>query len=340
MKKLSVIGAGSWGTAMSGLVSPRVDEVSLWAREDEIVASINEQHKNVLYLRDYQLPANVQASNSLEEVLSGAKAVIMASPSAYLRTTAAALSPYLGSKTPVLILSKGIEPTSCKLMHELVADEIGSPERIAALSGPNHAEEVSKGAISAAVIASEDPACATLFQELVGCEYFRAYTSSDIRGVETCGAVKNVIAIAAGVAAGLGAGDNTLAALMTRGVAEIGRVVSATGGDPLTCMGLAGMGDLIVTCTSRHSRNRSFGEALVAGESLSDYEKRTKMVVEGARAVQSVCEIADKSAIEVPISRVVYALLYEELSLDDALKQLMDRVPTEEFYGYQGKDES
>lgn len=336
--KVAVIGAGSWGTAMCGLVAPQADEVALWALEDDIVASVNAEHRNARYLLDYRLPQNVRATGSLEEAASDADAVIMANPSAFLRSVCHRLTPHLGREVPVLVLSKGIELGSHLLMHEVAADELGNPARVAALSGPNHAEEISQGTISAAVVASGNPEVAAFFQRLVVAPAFRAYVSDDVIGVETCAAVKNVVAIACGIAAGLGCGDNTLAVLMTRGVAEMGRVVSTLGGNPLTCMGLAGMGDLVVTCTSEHSRNRTFGEALVGGESLEHYQARRHMVVEGAQACKSVREIADERGVEVPITRAVYGVLYEGLDIAEAVDSLVGRRSREEFYGFKAPE--
>ncbi|MDO4539039.1 MAG: NAD(P)-dependent glycerol-3-phosphate dehydrogenase, partial [Coriobacteriales bacterium] len=182
-------------------------------------------------------------------------------------------------------------------------------------------------------VAAEDARVAELFQSLLVCPEFRVYVTGDVRGVELCAAEKNVIAVACGVAAKLGAGDNTLAALMTRGLAEVSRIAVALGADPLTCMGLAGMGDLIATCTSRHSRNRSFGEAFAAGESLEEYEKRTGMVVEGAQAAASIHELACNKGVEDPITRAVYELLYEGVSVHETVDKLLGRRPIEEFYG-------
>ena len=334
MSRVSVIGGGSWGTAMTGLVAPHADEVLLWARESELVDYINETGHNPRYLMDYALAPNVRATNDLSEA-ARADAIVLAVPSAFLRGVCHNLAVHVATDTPVLVLSKGMEIGSHMLMHELVADELGNIARVAALSGPNHAEEVCKGIMSAAVIAGENDRIATSFRELVASPAFRAYVSDDVTGVEVCGAVKNIVAIACGVAAGLGCGDNTLAVLMTRGVAEMGRVCVALGGSQLTCAGLAGMGDLIVTCTSRHSRNRTFGEALVAGESLEQYEARRHMVVEGAQACKSVLELAGERGIEVPITRAVYAVLYENLPIENAYDMLIDRKSTEEFYGFE-----
>lgn len=218
-------------------------------------------------------------------------------------------------------------------MHEVIAEELGHPERIAALTGPNHAEEICRGKVAAAVIASETPQVGEFFKELLISPSFRLYASNDMIGIETCGAVKNVIAIACGIAAGAGYGDNTLALIMTRGLAEISRIVCARGGDPMTCMGLAGMGDLVATCTSPHSRNRSFGVAFAGGESLEHYQERTHMIVEGAAAVQSTAELARSLGVDAPITFVLELLLYNNMTLDEALNTLMGRVPTEEFYG-------
>jgi len=333
MSKVAVIGSGSWGTAMTGLVAPSVDEVAQWALEPDIVESVNSRHHNARYLIDYEMAPNVCATSSMEDAVSGADAVILASPSGFLRRVCHQLAPFLGPTVPVLVLSKGIELGTHNLMHQVASEELGGPGRVAALSGPNHAEEICLRKISAAVVASEDHRASEYFQSLLVCPSFRVYVSDDICGIETCAAVKNVVAIACGIAVGLGAGDNTLAVLMTRGIAEIGRVVSALGGDPMTCMGLAGMGDLVVTCTSAHSRNRTFGEAFAHGETLDRYEGRTRMIVEGARACQSVWELAQEKGIETPITRAVYELLYEGLPLQDAVDGLLGRVPNKEFYG-------
>ena len=334
MRKVAIIGAGSWGTAISGLVAPHADEVILWAREPEIVDGINRKHRNPRYLTDYKLDKKVKATADLS-LAASADSLILAVPSAFLRDVCHNLSPYVSDLSPVLVLSKGMEYHTHLLMHEIAESELGNPSRIAVLSGPNHAEEVCEGRLSAAVVASENGDSSAYFQHLVAGPTFKVYVSDDVTGVEVCGAVKNIVAIACGVAAGLGCGDNTLAVLMTRGVAEMGRVVVALGGNPLTCAGLAGMGDLIVTCTSQHSRNRTFGEALVAGETLEHYEERRHMVVEGAQACKSVVELADEFHIEVPITRAVYAILYEGAEIEDAYDALLGRKSTEEFYGFE-----
>jgi glycerol-3-phosphate dehydrogenase (NAD(P)+) len=214
----------------------------------------------------------------------------------------------------------------------VLADELGAAERLAVLSGPNHAEEVARGILSATVVAAYEHDVACFFQELCSTPRFRVYTSSDVMGVQLCGAAKNVIAIAAGVASGLGYGDNTSAMLMTRGLAEISRLVEAASGQPQTCMGLAGMGDLIVTCTSVHSRNRSFGVALAQGQSLADYERSTHMVVEGAFACKAIPQLAERFGVEVPISCRVRDVVWHHSSLQDMITELMTRPAKPEFY--------
>ena len=332
-RKIAVIGSGTWGTAACGLLAPHVDEVMLYARRESVAQGICETHRNPQHLPNLQLPHNVRATSSLEEAFAGATEAVWAVPSAFLRGTCVQARPYVDPNLPMLVLTKGIEPGTGLLMVDLVGEVLGNTARIAALSGPNHAEEIAEGKVSAAVIAASDEAIAERFQRLFVSTAFRAYATSDLVGVEVCGAAKNVIAIAAGMTMGLDAGDNTLAVLMTRGLAEIGRIAAACGGDPLTCMGLAGMGDLVVTCTSRHSRNRAFGIAFASGESLASYEQRTGMVVEGAQAALSVWELAHKLGVEAPITEAVHAVLYESQGLEEAIDGLLGRRPHEEFYG-------
>lgn len=331
--KITVIGAGSWGTAISGVAAAKADEVVLWSHDEPVVPSINERHQNPLYLTDYVLPANVRATGSYEEALAGADGIIVVVPSPFIRATVRGAAPFVSETAPVLCLTKGIEPGTGELMSDVVAEEFGNPARIAALSGPNHAEEICKGNLAAAVIASESEEVAGFFKNLLISPNFRLYVSRDMMGIETCGAIKNVIAVACGIAAGAGYGDNTLALIMTRGLAEISRIVCARGGEPMTCMGLAGMGDLIATCTSPHSRNRSFGVAFAGGESLDEYQARTHMIVEGAAAVKSTAELARAIGVDAPITFVLEALLYQGMTLDEALRTLLLREPTEEFYG-------
>lgn len=333
ISKVAVIGSGSWGTAVSGLLGLHADQVMIWSHDQEIADYINEHHRNPVQLNTYTMLDCVSASTDYQSVLKDAQAIVMVVPSQFIRACAQAAQPYVDSQTPVLILTKGIENHTNYTMSEVLSEVWGNPARIAVLSGPNHAEEICKGKISAAVIAATHASVAQFFQRLIMNENFRIYLSDDVVGVELCAAIKNVVAIACGICTGLGYGDNALAVLMTRGLAEISRIVIAKGGKSLTCMGLAGMGDLIATCTSVHSRNRSFGCAFSQGESLQEYEQRTSMVVEGARAALSTQELCKKLSIESPLTNSVYSVLYEHAKLEDVIALLLERIPHEEFYG-------
>lgn len=332
--KIALIGSGSWGTAVAGLAAAHADEVCMWAHSEATAQGINECHKNPRYLVDYELPQNVTASSSLFRALQGAGGVIFAVPSVHLRSVAHGCIGLVDISTPVLCLTKGIEPNTGLLMSDVIADELKGPSRVAALSGPNHAEEICKGGISAAVIAHQREEVGAFFRDLLISPAFRIYLSNDMVGVETCGAMKNVIAIVCGIAAGAGQGDNTLALIMTRGLAEIGRLVHAQGGEAMTCMGLAGMGDMVATCTSEHSRNRSFGVAFAQGASLEQYQEQTHMVVEGAAAAKSVSQRARALGVDVPLTFALEATLYGGTSVAEALGKLTGRSPqNSEFYG-------
>lgn len=339
MRRAAVIGAGSWGTAFAGVVASNVDSVIMWAHSASTVESINTLHKNDRYLTDYDLPANISATSSYEEACKDAELIVMALPSTHLRRVSHEISSFVAPDAKVLVLTKGIEAKTSLLMTDVVSEELGGPSRVCALTGPNHAEEVCRGQYAAAVCAENDIECAKAIQDAVCTREFRVYVSDDELGLEICGATKNVIAIACGIVAGAGMGDNTLAIIMTRGIAEIGRLVAAAGGDPMTCMGLAGMGDLVATCTSPHSRNRSFGEAFAKGTTLEEYENKTHMVVEGARACISVRELAHKHGVEVPITEAVYNLLYENMPFEEVSQMLAGREPKVEFYGFNQGEE-
>lgn len=331
--RIAVIGAGSWGTAVSWLLSGRGHDVALWAREPEIAEGVNSSHRNPLYLPDVVLADTVRASCDIAQTLRGAEAVVMVTPSVGVRATAEAMRPHLGSDTPVVILSKGVEQDTLMLMTEVLADVLGAKERIAGLSGPNHAEEVSRGIPSATVVASYDPAVAELFQDAFMTPFFRVYTNPDVTGVELCGASKNIVAIAAGMCDGLGYGDNTKATLMTRGLAEMSRLGTAMGANPLTYMGLAGMGDLVVTCTSRHSRNRGIGEFIATGGTMEEFYAKTHMVAEGAVACLSVAALGRREGVDLPITDMVRRVLYEGLDPRHAGDLLMGREARDELHG-------
>lgn len=328
---VSVIGAGSWGTAVAALLGGKGYDVLLWAREPEIATSVNTEHRNPFYLTDVVFPDSVMATSDAEHSVVGADAVVVVTPSFAIRQTAEMLKPHLGADTPVIVLSKGVEKDTGMLMTDVLAEVLGNPERLAALSGPNHAEEVGKGIPSATVIASTSDEVARFFQELFTAPTFRVYTSTDLVGVELCAAAKNIVAIAAGMSDGLGYGDNTKASLMTRGLAEISRLVVNMGGNPLTCMGLAGMGDLIATCTSRHSRNRKLGEMVAQGHTLEEFTEQTHMVAEGAVACVTVAQLAEKHGVDMPIANLVRGILYEGADLHGVVDTLMSRAAKDEL---------
>ena len=263
--KIAVIGAGSWGTALANLLAHNGHNVSLWARRSEVATSINKDHRNPRYLTDVELHSDVVATLSHRDAVLRARAAVIVTPSNLLRGVARALADAVDQDFPVIICSKGVEEGSGMLPIEVFASEMGNPDRFAVLSGPNHAEEVVRGIPSGTVIASPSRDTAEFFRDAFAAPSFRTYISRDVAGVELCAAFKNVIAIAVGLSYGLGFGDNTAAMLMTRGLAEMSRLVVKAGGQAITCMGLAGTGDLIATCTSEHSRNRRF-----AGDSFPD----------------------------------------------------------------------
>lgn len=332
--KVAVIGAGSWGTALSQVLASNRHEVVLWARKQEVVDGINDQHVNPRYLTHVRLSDGIAATTSFAEALDGAEAVVVVTPSALLRGIAQDLAPYLAADTPVIVCSKGVEEGSGLLPTQVFEEVVGNGERLAVLSGPTHAEEVIEAMPSGTVIASTSAATADLFRDLFATASFRTYTSHDVVGVELCAAFKNVIAIAVGVSYGMGFGDNTAAVLITRGLAETSRMVVACGGEAITCMGLAGTGDMVVTCMSRHSRNRRFGEQYVArGKTLADFEAETHMVVEGAIACKTLSVLEERYGVELPITNAVREIVWGGISLEQAKQLIFTRPLTTEFYG-------
>jgi glycerol-3-phosphate dehydrogenase (NAD(P)+) len=293
---------------------------------------INSTGRNPSYLTDLVFPATVYATSELEEACADAEVLVLVTPSSAVAEKGQRLASCVAADTPVVLLSKGIEGTTGRLLLDVLADELGNKGRLAVLSGPNHAEEVARGILSGTVIASSSLGTAQLLQKVFSTQAFRVYTSTDIIGVQLCGAAKNIIAISCGIAAGLGYGDNTVAMLMTRGLAEISRLVTGLGGDQITCMGLAGMGDLIATCTSPHSRNRSFGFELAQGGSLETYQKRTHMVVEGALACRTLTALAEAQGVDLPISSEIRQAVWDAKPFAAVVEALVARSAKPEFY--------
>lgn len=331
--KVAVIGAGSWGTALAQVLAGNGCNVGLWARKPEVVRAVNAEHRNPRYLSDAALSENIVATTSYKDALLRAKAAVIVTPSSLMRGVARALADVVDSEFPVIICSKGVEEGSGLLPVEVFEAEMGNANRLAVLSGPNFASEVIRGIPSGTVVASPDEGTATFFQELFASDTFRTYASDDVIGVELCAAFKNVIAIAVGVSYGIGFGDNTAAMLMTRGIAEMSRLVVRCGGQALTCMGLAGTGDLVATCTSEHSRNRRFGKLVAEGGTLEEFTERTHMVVEGALACKTLETLARAYQVELPITDVVRSVVWEGADPREVAKTLTSRPLTTEFYG-------
>lgn len=325
--RISVVGAGSWGTAMAAHLTLRGHEVRMWAREPEVAEGIAREGINPLFLRDVRLPPGINASSELRQALQEAEVVVMAVPSRWTRDAAREASGSVPAGAAVLNLAKGFDYASEKRLSVTIAEELGreSATGVAVLSGPNHAEEVARKIPSATVIACGDTDLARRLQEVFSSNYFRVYTNTDIIGVEVGGAYKNIIAVAAGVLDGLGLGDNTKASLITRGLAEMARFGSALGANPITFSGLSGVGDLIVTCISRHSRNRGFGEHLGKGLSAEEAQGETRMVVEGVFATRAVVGIAKKLGVEIPIATGVHEVIEGRARSGEMVEALMTR---------------
>lgn len=330
---VAVIGAGSWGTGIACVLGSKGIRTALWARSAEVVDGIAANARNPRYLTDVTLPSPVWATTDLDEAVRDAEVLVIATPSQAMRTTAHALAQVWDRTAPVVSLAKGLERDSLMRMTEVLADVLGDRSRLAVLSGPNHAEEVSRGVPTATVIAAYDEGVGVALRELFTTQAFRAYTNSDVIGVELAGASKNVIAVAAGISDGLGFGDNAKAALMTRGLAEMTRLGRREGANPLTYMGLAGMGDLIATCTSRHSRNRGLGECIARGGSVSEYERETHMVAEGAVSCATVDELGARHDLDMPITHLVREIVEGRTPVGRAVELLMGREATDELHG-------
>jgi glycerol-3-phosphate dehydrogenase (NAD(P)+) len=331
MTKVTVLGAGSWGTTVAVILSDRV-ETLLWARRPELAREIAEQRQNSTYLGDIRLPARLGVTSSLEEALSGSGVVVMAVPSHGFRDILREAAPHLAGGVPLVSLTKGFEEGTLRRMTE-IAGEICPDNPAGVLTGPNLAKEVLAGQPTASVIAFHDEQVARELQRLFWTDTLRVYTNPDLVGCETAGAVKNVMAIAAGMAAGLGFGDNTRAAVITRSLAELARLGTALGGDPLTFSGLAGLGDLVATCTSPQSRNRTVGYELGRGRTLQDIIASTRTVAEGVKTSRPVVDLAHGLGVEVPIAEQVVAVLYEGKPAAATITSLMRRAAKAELHG-------
>ncbi len=337
MRRVTILGAGSWGTALATLLG-RVERVTLWARDTDLVTAIRSERENRRYLPGIPLAQNLAFTDHLPDALTGAECVVFAIPSAGMREVASASAPFLPPDALLVNASKGLEESSGLRMSEVIAQSLApictpssSPSRrIAALSGPNLALEVARGIPTASVAASVSAETARACQQLWMGPTFRVYASSDLIGVELAGAMKNVIAIGAGVCEGMGFGDNSRAALMTRGLAEISRLGSTLGAQPATFLGLAGVGDLIATGGSRLSRNYRVGLGLGQGRALESILQEIGQVAEGVPTTRAICLLSRRVGVEMPVSEALHAALFEGASIRDLLPQLMLRPPRRE----------
>ena len=327
--KTAVIGSGSWGTAIALLLASKGYDVYLWSWIQEETDRLNRDRENKEFLPGISFPDNITCTHDIGKCVCDAELIITAAPSPATRNTAKQLSPYVKKGQKLLNISKGLEEQTLMRLSEVYKEEIPQAV-ISVMSGPSHAEEVSKNLPTTNVIASESIETAKAIQDIMMKDTFRVYTSEDMVGIELGGSLKNVIALCAGICDGVGYGDNTKAALMTRGLAEMTRLGVKMGADAATFMGLSGMGDLIVTCTSMHSRNRRAGILLGKGNSLEETLKEVHMVVEGVNTAVSAYKLAQKYDVEMPIVNEAYSILYEGKNVEEAVNGLMTRKKSKE----------
>ena len=323
-RRVAVIGGGSWGTTVAVLAC-RNAPTTLWCRRPGLAAEVNTRHTNCDYLDGFTLPEHLVATASLEEAVTGADVLVMGVPSHGMRATLAELAPFVAPGVPVVSLAKGLEQGTDLRMTQVIDEELpGHPTGV--LTGPNLAREILAGQAAASVVAFADHDVAVEVQPLFAGDLFRVYTNDDVVGCEVAGALKNVFAIASGMADGLGTGDNTRAAVITRGLAELARLGSAMGGLPMTFFGLAGMGDLVATCISRQSRNRYVGEQLGLGRTIEDIQAEMKMVAEGVKTTRVAMDLARRLDVDMPIVSEVHGVLYEGRTAQDAYRGLLRRA--------------
>jgi glycerol-3-phosphate dehydrogenase (NAD(P)+) len=332
--RAAVLGAGSWGTVFAQVLCDAGTETVIVPRRAAVAEAITRRHQNTEYMHGFELNPRLTATTDPGEALDGAEVVLLAVPAQALRQNLAGWAPHIPPGAVVVSLIKGIELGTGMRMTEVIRDVLGTPQdQVAVISGPNLAREIAQRQVSGAVVACSDLETAGDLQQACHSSYFRAYTNPDVTGCELAGAVKNVIALAVGIAAGMGLGDNTRAMLITRGLAEITRLGVALGADHLTFAGLAGMGDLVATCSSPLSRNRTFGENLGRGMTVPDVVAITRLTAEGVKSSRSVLELARTHEVEMPITEVVVAVVEDGLPVDKAAVMLASRPAKPEQYG-------
>ena len=336
MQKVVILGAGSWGTALAMVLAGNNHDCLLWSHRTDQSNEINELHTNKKYLPNTILPSNLKATSDFEEAIKYASIIVIAVPTKAIREVCQDMNAHLTEKKLFVHVSKGIEPDSLKRISEMISDEISAEkvDAIVVLSGPSHAEEVVLQHPTTVTVASENMIAAKKVQDLFMNNYFRVYTNDDVIGVEIGAALKNVIALAAGIVDGLGYGDNAKAALITRGLAEISRLGISLGAQPYTFSGLTGMGDLIVTCTSVHSRNWRAGNMLGKGLTLEKVLDEMGMVVEGVRTTKAAYQLAKKQQVDMPITEALYSVLFENIKPKEAVDILMHRTKKHELEDY------
>ena len=326
MSKVAVFGAGSWGTAFSIVLADAGNDVTIWGRRREVCEAINADHENADYFPGIGLPHSISATNDPGEAADGAEFIVFTMPSQTFRSNVAEWGDVLPGDAVFVSLMKGVELGTTKRMSEVIAEVTGAgPERIAVVSGPNLAREIALREPAASVVACSDEGVAERLQDVVHSRAFRPYRSTDVLGCELGGAYKNVVALCVGMAVGLGFGDNTTASLITRGLAETARLATKLGADPLTLMGLAGLGDLVATCSSPLSRNRTFGEKLGQGMTTEEIIASTRQVAEGAKSCSSLLELARNTGVDAPVAEHVDAVVRGEMSARDMMNAFIAR---------------
>lgn len=326
-QKIAVLGAGSWGTALAMVLVENGHDVKIWGHHNDQIVEINTHHTNSHYLPDIQLPMELKATNQLEECIEDADAVLFVVPTKAMRDVAKQFVAVCKNQPVIIHASKGLEQVTHERISEVLMEEIPENKRqdVVVLSGPSHAEEVAVKDVTTITAAAKNLECAEYVQRLFSNEYFRVYTNQDVIGVELGAALKNIIALGSGALHGLGYGDNARAAIMTRGLAEISRLGVAMGADPLTFIGLSGVGDLAVTCTSVHSRNWRAGDLLGKGHSLENVLENMGMIVEGVSTTKAAYELSRDLKIEMPITETIYKVLYEDEKVEKVVKDIMLR---------------
>ena len=331
--KVAIFSAGSWGTAFSIVLADAGNDVTLWARREEVATHINDRRENPEYLPGIELPPQVSATHDVEKALHGADVVVLATPSQSLRANLTEWAPHLEPGAVIVSLMKGVELGTLERMTQVIAEVTGAgPDRIAVVSGPNLAKEIARREPAASVVACADEQVAKMLQGRCHSPAFRPYTSVDVLGCELGGAYKNVVALSVGMAVGLGFGDNTTASVITRGLAETARLATALGANPLTLMGLAGLGDLVATCSSPLSRNRTFGEKLGRGMTTEEILATSHQVAEGAKSCSSLLALAERTGVDAPIAQAVDAVVAGRMTAQQMMDAFISRDTKAEIY--------